>query len=136
MVETESEFPTFNPSVAGVRHRYTYTACSIDNGADSFFNGIAKVDFEGNADTLALPQGYYGAEPVFAPSTQARSEDHGYLLEVVYNGFDHVSELQIHRAENINDCICGLRLRHHVPHQFHGLFSNIVFDHGARSAPI
>ena len=136
VVETESEFPTFNPSVAGVRHRYTYTACSIDNGADSFFNGIAKVDFEGNADTLALPQGYYGSEPVFAPSTQARSEDHGYLLEVVYNGFDHVSELQIHRAENITDCVCRLRLRHHVPHQFHGLFSNTVFDHGARSAAL
>ena len=68
VVDTESEFPTFNPSVAGVRHRYTYTACSIDNGADSFFNGIAKVDFDGSADTLALPQGYYGSEPGSRPA--------------------------------------------------------------------
>lgn len=47
VVETESEFPTINPRVAGQRHQFTYTACSIDNGADSFFNGIAKVDFDG-----------------------------------------------------------------------------------------
>ncbi len=127
VVETESEFPTINPTVAGQRHQFTYTACSIDNGADSFFNGIAKVDFDGGAETVTLPQGYYGSEPVFAASTGSSSEDDGYLLEVVYNGFDHISELQIHRAQAIGDCVCRLKLKHHVPHQFHGLFSPTVF---------
>ena len=127
VVETESEFPTINPSYAGSRHRYTYTACSIDNGADSFFNGIAKVDFDGHAETITLPPGYYGSEPVFAPSLTRESEDDGYVLEVIYNGFDHLSELQIHRAQSLNDCVCKLRLRHHLPHQFHGLFSPTVF---------
>ncbi len=127
VVETESEFPTINPRVAGQRHQFTYTACSIDNGADSFFNGIAKVDFDGGAETVTLPQGYYGSEPVFAPATQTSAEDEGYLLEVVYNGFEHISELQIHRAQSIDDCVAKLKLRHHVPHQFHGLFSPTVF---------
>jgi all-trans-8'-apo-beta-carotenal 15,15'-oxygenase len=127
VVPTESEFPTINPSYAGIRNRYTYTACSVDNGADSFFNGIAKVDFEGNAETLTLPPGYYGSEPVFAPTDTSKDEDDGYVLEVVYNGFDHVSELQIHRAKSLSDCVCRLRLPHHLPHQFHGLFSPQVF---------
>jgi len=31
----------------GEKHEACYTACSIDNGADSFFNAIQKVSFDG-----------------------------------------------------------------------------------------
>jgi len=50
------------------------------------------------------------------------SEDDGYVLEVVYNGFDHISELLILDAKRLSDCRAKLTLRHHLPHQFHGLF--------------
>ena len=36
--DTESEFPTFNTSLAGSRNNVTYTACSVDNGSNSFFD--------------------------------------------------------------------------------------------------
>jgi carotenoid cleavage dioxygenase-like enzyme len=44
------------------------------------------------------------------------------LLEVVYDGFSHRSELQVFRADDVQDQVCVLRLSHHLPHQFHGHF--------------
>ena len=125
--ENESEFPTFNPATAGRRHHACYTACSIDNGANSFFNAIQRVTFDGDSTLVTLPPGIYGSEPLFAPAKNATAEDDGYLLEVVYDAFQHRSELQIHRADDIEDRCCTLRLRHHIPHQFHGMFTDRVF---------
>lgn len=120
--DVESEFPTFNPRYAGKRQAYTYTACSVPNGGDSFFNGFQKLDFEGNANLVTLPPGYFGSEPMFAAREGAQAEDDGYLLEVVYNGFEHKSELHIVRAQDPTDLVGKLHLRHHLPHQFHGMF--------------
>ena len=55
-----------------------------------------------------------------------RAEDDGYVLEVVYNAFDHKSELQVFRADALTDQVCCLKLSHHLPHQFHGYFSSEV----------
>ena len=63
-----------------------------------------------------------------APSEGAKFEDDGYLLEVVYNGFDHTSELQIYRADDITERVCTAKLKHHLPHQFHGFFTSHVFQ--------
>ena len=127
VTEVESEFPTFNTSYAGKQNDVTYTACSVDNGANSFFNAISRVTRDGDSTVVTLPPGYYGSEPVFAPSLEAKREDDGYLLEVVYDGFKHRSELQIYRADNINELVCSARLKHHLPHQFHGFFANQSF---------
>ncbi len=125
--DVESEFPTFNTAVAGRQHEACYTACSVDNGANSFFNGFQKVSFEGESTLVTLPAGHYGSEPLFAAANDARREDDGYILEVVYDAFEHTSELQIYRAEDVTDRVCRLPLRHHLPHQFHGHFTPHVF---------
>ncbi|HIG41557.1 MAG: carotenoid oxygenase family protein [bacterium] len=125
--DVESEFPTFNTSKSGSRHQVSYTACSVDNGANSFFNAIQSVSFDGDSKLVTLPPGYYGSEPLFVPSVGATREDDGYLLEVVYNGFDHLSELQIYRADDVSNQVCRIKLRHHVPHQFHGYFTEHTF---------
>ncbi len=125
--EHESEFPTFNTVKTGERHEVCYTACSIDNGANSFFNAIQRVTYDGDSTLVTLPPGYYGSEPMFAPAKDATKEDDGYVLEVVYNGFDHISELQVYRADDLTDQVCKLKLKHHVPHQFHGYFTPKLF---------
>lgn len=123
---TESEFPTFNTAWTGRRHEVTYTACSVKNGADSFFNAIQRITRDGDVRLLEMPKGLYGSEPLFAPRTGATAEEDGYILEVVYDGFAHRSELQIFRAESM-DLLAMLRLRHHIPHQFHGHFADRTF---------
>ena len=127
VIDLESEFPTFNNDYQGRRNNVTWAAGSVDNGSNSFFNAISRVTFDGAADTVTLPPGYYGSEPLFVPKVGSTREDDGYLLEVVYNGFDHISELQIFRADDMSDQVCCARLRHHVPHQFHGHFTREVF---------
>lgn len=126
--DIESEFPTFNTRNTGARHKVCYTACSIDNGANSFFNAIQRVTYEGESTLVTLTPGYYGSEPLFVPRTGATREDDGYILEVVYDGYEHLSELQIYRADDIADRICRMKLRHHVPHQFHGYFTPDLFQ--------
>ena len=125
--QVESEFPTFNTAYSGSRHDVCYTACSIDNGANSFFNAFQRVTYGGESSLVTLPPGMYGSEPLFAPARNPKAEDDGYLLEVVYDGFEHRSELQVYRADNIEDQCCTLRLSHHLPHQFHGHFTAEVF---------
>ena len=128
VTDTESEFPSFNTKYSGRKNNVTYTACSVDNGANSFFNAISRVTHDGETTLVCLPPGYYGSEPLFAPSEGAKFEDDGYLLEVVYNGFDHTSELQIYRADDITERVCKAKLKHHLPHQFHGFFTSHVFQ--------
>ena len=128
VTDTESEFPSFNTKYSGRKNNVTYTACSVDNGANSFFNAISRVTHDGETTLVCLPPGYYGSEPLFAPSEGAKVEDDGYLLEVVYNGFDHTSELQIYRADDITERVCTAKLKHHLPHQFHGFFTSHVFQ--------
>lgn len=125
---TESEFPTFNLAYAGKQHSVCYTACSVDNGYNGFFNAIQRVTYEGECDVLTLPPGLYGSEPLFAPAKGATREDDGYVLEVVYDGFRHKSDLHIYRADDIKDQVAVLPLQHHLPHQFHGYFTPEVFQ--------
>ena len=125
--DVECEFPTFNTRLTGQPSSVCYTACSIDNGANGFFNAIQRVDDTNANNVLTLTPGYYGSEPLFVPATGSTREDDGYLLEVVYNAYEHKSELQILRADNINDMVCRLPLHHHLPHQFHGYFTPEVF---------
>ena len=126
--DTECEFPTFNMGYVGKPNQVTYTACRVNNGYDGFFNGFQRLGPDGSADMVTLPPGYYGSEPMFAPATNAQREDDGYLLEVVYNGYDHKSELLIFRADNVDDQVARLPLKHHIPHQFHGHFTPTIFE--------
>ena len=126
VTDTECEFPTFNNDLVGQRNRVTWTACSVDNGYNGFFNGFQRLTEDGDARIVTLPPGYYGSEPLFAPAKGATREDDGYLLEVVYDGFAHRSELQIYRADAVTDRVATLKLEHHLPHQFHGHFTREV----------
>jgi len=125
--EVESEFPTFNTRLTGTESTVCYTACSVDNGANGFFNAFQRVEFDGASTLVTLPPGHYGSEPLFVPATDGDAEDDGYLLEVVYDAYSHRSEVQIYRADDVRDRVCRLPLQHHLPHQFHGYFSPTVF---------
>ncbi|MGE0621426.1 MAG: carotenoid oxygenase family protein [Pseudomonadales bacterium] len=121
--EHESEFPTFDGRTAGQRHAACYTACAVPNGADSFFNGFQRVTFDGDVTLVTLPPGFYASEPVFAPAAGSAAEADGYLLVVIYDAFRHSSELAIFRADRPDERIATARLTHHLPHQFHGIFT-------------
>ncbi len=124
---TECEFPTFNMGYVGRPNDTTYTAVAVANGYNGFFNGFQRISADGDCKVVTLPPGYYGSEPLFAPAKDAKAEDDGYLLEVVYDGFRHRSDLHIYRSDNVEDQVAKLPLNHHLPHQFHGYFTAKTF---------
>lgn len=121
--DLEMEFPTFDTRRTGERGQTTFAACSVDNGANSFFNGIVSVDPSNHVTSHMLTPGCYASEPLYAPAANSDKPEDGYLLEVVYDARKHLSELQIFSAADISTPRCVLGLKHHVPHQFHGFFS-------------
>ncbi len=121
--DLEMEFPTFDTRRTGEPGQTTFAACSVDNGANSFFNGIAAVDASDNVTRHLLAPGCYASEPLYAPASNSDRPEDGYLLEVVYDARKHRSELQIFSASDLSGPRCVLGLKHHVPHQFHGFFS-------------
>ncbi len=125
--DIESEFPTFNTRLTGRESSVCYTACSVANGANGFFNAIQRVDFDGQYKLLTLPAGHYGSEPLFVPAKDSSREDDGYLLEIIYDGYRHKSDLVVLRADNLDEEVCRAHLTHHLPHQFHGYFTPQVF---------
>lgn len=54
--------------------------------------------FDGELMLVILLEGFYGLEFMFVLVLDVRLEDDGYVLEVVYNVFDYVSELYIFRV--------------------------------------
>lgn len=80
----------------------------------------------GHVELHTLPEGCYVSEPMYVP-TGRPGEDGGYLLDLVYDGSRHVSTLLILNAEKIQEAIARVPLKHHVPHQFHGFFTDEVF---------
>lgn len=120
--DIEMEFPTFDTRLTGEQAPVHFAACSAYNGANSFFNGIVRVEPDGEVNQHVLAAGQYASEPLYAPSSSSTNSDDGYLLEVVYDGYKHRSELQIFRASDISGPMCRLGLKHHLPHQFHGFF--------------
>ncbi len=132
MSPTNSEFPTFNQADVGKRHDATYSAVSVENGHDSFFNGIQRVDIDGNIQLNTLEPGLFGSEPLFAPSKHSSKDADGYILEVVYDGHEHNSSLLIFQATNVLEPVATLKLRHHLPHQFHGYWHDKVMLNAAR----
>jgi len=121
--DQECEFPTVDGRLTGSPDVACYTACSVANGADSYFNAFQRVGPDGDATLMTLPPGLYASEPLFAPAAGSMRESDGYLLDVIYDAHRHSSELWIHRADRPTDRIAAARLRHHLPHQFHGFFT-------------
>lgn len=134
MSDQEGEFPTFNTRFGGQPTDVMYSACNVANGANSFFNGFQRVTGDGESTLVTLEPGYYGSEPLFAPRVDAQGEDDGYLLVVVYDGFEHRSQVEIYRADAVDERVCVLRLPHHLPHQFHGFFHDEVLLQEAQAA--
>ncbi|MDG2029357.1 MAG: carotenoid oxygenase family protein [Acidimicrobiales bacterium] len=124
--DVNSEFPSFDQRQACRPHELTFAAASVENGSDSFFNGFHRANSNGDIQLHTLEPGFYGSEPLYAPSTESEREEDGYILEVVYDGFAHRSSLVIFRAADISEPIASLPLRHHLPHQFHGFWNNEV----------
>ena len=116
-----SEFPRIHPLLDGQFNRYTYTlgAGPLPNPD---FGRLIKSDLVHNSSEVhEFGAGIHGAEPIFIPSQNAKSEDDGYLMTYVYDQSIDKSDLQIFHAHDISTGpIAQIRLPQRVPFGFHG----------------
>lgn len=128
ILERGCEFPSIHPALTGKKHRYLYmNICDspIENGP---LQGIMKLDKESGEKQIwsGAPTGFPG-EPIFVPDPNGTCEDQGWILSLVYDAAKHCSYLLILDGQNIQRIIAKLNLKHHIPHGFHGNWTELVF---------
>lgn len=120
------EFPRIASNLQGSKHQYVYM---LQLPADSelsapLFTEILKLNVNnGESHRLCLGSEQYPLEPVFIYKDNAKSEDDGYLLSMVYDGQQHLSYLAIIGAKNIEaGPLAKLYFDQALPVSFHGVW--------------
>ncbi len=118
--DENSEFPSINANYLGRASRYAYNV-HISPEPTLLFDGLMKYDTDsGKSETFIFGPGRFGSEAPFAPRTNAKSEDDGYLVSFVHDEMTDTSELVILDAQNITDGpIARVIIPQRIPSGFH-----------------
>ena len=65
--------------------------------------------------------GHFCQEPIFVKATDAKKEDEGFLLSLIYNSKANKSYLAIIDAQSM-EFVCSVDLEHHLGYGLHGSF--------------
>ena len=97
LIDRSCEFPRINPGLQGSKQRFTYMLGMPPGIPESpLFTSLEKYDAETDSvETLALGAEQCPNEPVFIRKNNHDAEDAGYLLSVIYDGFEDRSEFAV-----------------------------------------
>ena len=119
--EFNIEFPGYNTAYTGVKSKWAYV---VDHDPDILkWTGIRKFDIDTGECVGHYSDGpdeSWYSEPWFAPADNPSSEDHGYVITLVWNDKTQEQQLQVFDARNIDDGpIARIALPHRIPSGFH-----------------
>jgi beta,beta-carotene 9',10'-dioxygenase len=101
---------------------YRYTWGAGFDGGTGWFDEIVMIDVQERRATRWSEPGCYPGEPVFVAAPEARSEDEGVLLSVVFNAERGTSFLLVLDAQTLGE-VARAEVPHHIPFGFHGQFA-------------
>lgn len=115
------EFPGYNSAYTGVKSKFAYV---VDHDPDTLrWRGIRKFDTDTGECMGAWTDGYedcWYSEPWFAPADNPTSEDHGYVITLVWNDRTETQQLQIFNAQSVsNGPVARVTLPERIPSGFH-----------------
>jgi carotenoid cleavage dioxygenase-like enzyme len=116
VLEKEVEFPRLDDRLDGKKYRYLYLTLDTDNKG-----GLVKVDQEQYEVKTWLQVGNRATEPIFVPAPDAKKEDEGVILSVVFNEEKNQSFLVALDAHTFSE-IARASLPFHIPDSFHGQY--------------
>jgi carotenoid cleavage dioxygenase len=120
--EIPLEFSRINEGYNGVRNRYGY-ACRFSDDRDegTLFSAVLKYDRDqDDMQVLELGKNIYTNEFVFAPRTDSRSEDDGYVVGLVRDENRQSSECWVIDAQKFSQGpVARVRIPTRVPYGFH-----------------
>ncbi len=130
LLEKDVEFPRFNDKLDGKNYRYLYMTISDDNSIEFLQTegtGLVKFDMQTKKLKTWNQIGCNAVEPVFIPSPNAKNEDEGVILSVVYDEGKKRSFLLVLDGQSFDE-IAQAELPWEIPGSFHGqYFSESVF---------
>jgi all-trans-8'-apo-beta-carotenal 15,15'-oxygenase len=115
------EFPQINPQNVGRDYRYVFIGATHSKTKNAPLQALLKVDLITNEQQLYsfAPKGFAG-EPVFVPKLEAKSEDDGWILDLVFDSANQRSDLVIFDGKDISQPVATLHLKQHIPYGLHG----------------
>lgn len=122
-------FATVNPKFNSKTHQFVYAAVGAQGHEIAPPQGIAKIDVNTKTVQTWFPKEYeFCGEPMFA-SKKSDSvnniEDNGYIISVLFNGREKMSEIIILDATKVQDGpIARIPLGITVPHGLYGCFAD------------
>jgi all-trans-8'-apo-beta-carotenal 15,15'-oxygenase len=114
------ELPTIHPQHSGRPYRFAWAAAMRPQAMRRHLSGVSKTNVE-TGETIYQELDAMAGEALFVPRPDATGEDDGWVLSLVYVPSLHRSELCVLDAASLK-VECRLRLPHHVPPGFHGVF--------------
>ncbi|MEQ9486396.1 carotenoid oxygenase family protein [Coleofasciculus sp. F4-SAH-05] len=123
------EFPCVHPNHVGRPYRYVYMGVAHNPTGNAPLQAIAKFDVTTGEEQVwsAAPQGFV-SEPIFVPHPDAKREDEGWVLTLVYDSSHHRSDVVILDGRDLSHgAIARLHLKHHIPYGLHGSWTSTVF---------
>jgi all-trans-8'-apo-beta-carotenal 15,15'-oxygenase len=122
------DFPMWDMRKTGLKTRYSYLACFVENGTPYSFNALQKVDLEsGQGQVYDFGPGRFTSEAQFIPRHPEAAEDDGWLVSVVFNANTGSCEVVLLDAVSMDKEVATASLRNHIPYGFHGFYENQVF---------
>lgn len=122
------EFPQWDWRRTTTENRYCATATHVDHGLPTFFNSVQKIDRKtGKVEVHDFGPGRFCGEPMVVAKPGSNDEEDFYILNYVYNGWEDRSEVTVIDAKSIGEEKAVIKLRHHIPQGFHGMYTPKVF---------
>ena len=114
------ELPRINYNKVNTNaYNYVYgTGTSIKG---NFWDNITKINVTTSEDNIWHNENCYPGEPVFVVKPNAKAEDDGLLLSIVFDAAKYVSFLLILDATNLKE-VARAEVPQHIPFGFHGQY--------------
>lgn len=123
------EFPAVHPDKVGRSYRYLYLGAAHDATGNAPLQAILKIDWQTGERQLHsfAPKGYI-SEPIFVPRPDAKADDEGWVLTLVYDSSRHRSDVIILDGQDLNKApLARVHLKHHIPYGLHGSWTSSTF---------
>jgi carotenoid cleavage dioxygenase-like enzyme len=126
------DLPTKNPEYAARKYRFGYGTGHRSHG--EWWNTIVKVDMDTGKTMQWFEEHTWPSQPVFIPNPERKSEDHGLLLTLMYDGKSKRSFVLGLDGETMNE-VGRAWISVGLPYTSHGYF-DVEYGGDAQSTVI
>ncbi|MGK0441688.1 MAG: all-trans-8'-apo-beta-carotenal 15,15'-oxygenase [Pseudohongiellaceae bacterium] len=124
----EGEFPQWDWTKTTSENRYALSTAYTGTGPRTYFGAIQKIDrLTGKVEVHDFGDHRFTGEPLMVAKPGAKSEDDFYVMSYVYNGNDDKTEVVLIDSDDFSDEMAVIKLSHHLPQGFHGMYSPKIY---------